>query len=56
MINYTTKDMRKFFFPFLRIQNTRALLSRETKGSISRGRYCPRMTIQWQENKSIRIQ
>jgi hypothetical protein len=48
--------MRKFFFFFLRIQNTRALSSRETKGSISRGRYCPRMTIQWQEKKSIRIQ
>jgi hypothetical protein len=30
--------------------------SRETKGSIYRGRYCPRMTIQWQENKSRRNQ
>jgi hypothetical protein len=29
--------------------------SRETTSSIYQGGYCPRMTIQWQENKSRRF-
>jgi hypothetical protein len=54
-INDTTKDMRKFFKD-TKYKGIIKERSRETKGSIYRGRYCPRMTIQWQENKSTRNQ
>jgi hypothetical protein len=59
-INDITKDVKGVREKALsgRAKNREAYSSRsrETKNSIYQGRYCARMAIQWQDNKSIRSQ